>query len=58
MKTKKAMCDCPSCRTMGLLHWLESVPGGLSTILLLICFLAGAYGLFALWNLKEIVWKP
>jgi hypothetical protein len=40
------------------LAWLDGVPGGISTLVILAGFVIGMWSLFSIWTLKEIVWKP
>lgn len=49
-------CDCPSCNRPGkvrrFFNWLESCPGGFSTLVLLAFFVAGAWGVYLIFQVK------
>jgi hypothetical protein len=54
MKRNATQCTCRECRDYpGPLAWMEECPGGVSTIILLVCFAAGMWGAWQIWKMVK-----
>jgi hypothetical protein len=53
-KVKYWKCDCPACNPprRPLRQWLDTCPGGVSTLLVLVAVAAGMWGAWLIWQLR------